>query len=96
MNKKMTTSWEDVKKELLKDPATYKEYKSLEPEYRIISQMIKIRTEQGLTQKELADKIGTRQSNISRLESGEYNPSLEFLKKVAKGLNKELVVSLNG
>ncbi|MHB8231897.1 MAG: helix-turn-helix domain-containing protein [bacterium] len=96
MNKKMTTSWEDVKKELLKDPVTYKEYKSLEPEYRIISQMIKIRTEQGLTQKELADKIGTRQSNISRLESGEYNPSLEFLKKVAKGLNKELVVSLNG
>jgi DNA-binding XRE family transcriptional regulator len=96
MNRKITTSWEDVKKELLKDPATNKEYESLEPEYRIISQMIKIRIEQGLTQKELADKIGTRQSNISRLESGEYNPSLEFLKKIAKGLNKELIVSFNG
>ncbi len=96
MNKKITTSWKDVKKELLEDPATYKEYKSLEPEYKIISQMLKIRIEQGLTQKELADKIGTRQSNISRLESGEYNPSLEFLKKVAKGLNKELIVSFNG
>ena len=35
--------------------------------------MIKIKIEQGLTQKELAEKIGTRQSNISRLESGEYN-----------------------
>jgi transcriptional regulator with XRE-family HTH domain len=56
--------------------------------------MIKIRIEQGLTQKELAEKIGTRQSNISRIESGKYNPSLEFLKKVAKGLNKELIVSL--
>ena len=95
MDKKTTSSWEDIKKELLKNPATYKEYKSLEPEYKIISQMIKIRTEQGLTQKELADKIGTRQSNISRLESGEYNPSLEFLKKVAIGLDKELIVSLN-
>ncbi len=95
MDKKTTSSWEDIKKELLKDPATYKEYKSLEPEYKIISQMIKIRIEQGLTQKELADKIGTRQSNISRLESGEYNPSLEFLKKVAIGLNKELIISLN-
>ena len=94
MNKKITTSWEDVKKELLKDPSVYKEYKSLEPEYKIISQMIKIRIEQGLTQKELAEKIGTRQSNISRIESGKYNPSLEFLKKVAKGLNKELIVSL--
>ena len=95
MDKKTTSSWEDIKKGLLKDPATYKEYKSLEPEYKIISQMIKIRIEQGLTQKELADKIGTRQSNISRLESGEYNPSLEFLKKVAIGLNKELIISLN-
>ena len=95
MDKKTTSSWGDIKKEFLKDPATYKEYKSLEPEYKIISQMIKIRIEQGLTQKELADKIGTRQSNISRLESGEYNPSLEFLKKVAIGLNKELIISLN-
>ncbi|MHB1665446.1 MAG: helix-turn-helix transcriptional regulator [bacterium] len=95
MNNKISASWEDVKNELLKDPATYDEYKSLEPEYKIIRQMIKIRTEQGLTQKELAVKIGTRQSNISRLESGEYNPSLQFLKKVAKGLNKELIVSLD-
>ena len=95
MDKKTTSSWGDIRKELLKDPATYKEYKSLRPEYKIISQMIKIRIEQGLTQKELADKIGTRQSNISRLESGEYNPSLEFLKKVAIGLNKELIISLN-
>jgi DNA-binding XRE family transcriptional regulator len=94
MNNKISASWEDVENELLKDPATYDEYKSLEPEYKIIRQMIKIRTEQGLTQKELAVKIGTRQSNISRLESGEYNPSLQFLKKIAKGLNKELIVSI--
>ena len=41
----------------------------------------------------LADKIGIKQSNISRLESGNYNPSLAFLKKVAKGLGKELHIS---
>jgi transcriptional regulator with XRE-family HTH domain len=52
--------------------------------------MIKIKIEQGLTQKEPGEKIGTRQSNISRLESGQYNPSPEFLGKVPKGLIKSL------
>jgi transcriptional regulator with XRE-family HTH domain len=46
-----------------------------------------------LTQEALAERIGTRQCNISRLESGAYNPSLEFLKKVARGLNKKLRIS---
>jgi len=46
-----------------------------------------------LTQEELAQKIGTRQSNISRLEGGNYNPSLQFLKKLARGLEKELHIS---
>ena len=77
-------------KEQLKDPAFAKEYKALEPEYNIIRQLIHARKEQNLTQKELAEKTGIRQSNISRLESGEYNPTLEFLKKIAVGLGKEL------
>ena len=72
------------------DPKLREEYKALAPEYAIIHQIIKARTEQNLTQKELADRMGIRQSNISRLESGTYNPSLDFLKKVAVGLGKEL------
>ena len=93
MNKNIGTSWENLKQELLKDPETYKEYKQLEPKYEIINQIIKARIEQDLTQEELARRIGTRQSNISRLESGEYNPSLQFLKKIASGLGKELHIS---
>jgi len=76
--------------EQLKDPEFYKEYKALEPEYEIIKQILKARSELNLTQKELAEKVGIKQSNISRLESGNYNPSLEFLKKIAEGLGKEL------
>ncbi len=76
--------------EQLKDPEFYKEYKALEPEYEIIKQILKARSELNLTQKELAEKVGIKQSNISRLESGNYNPSLEFLKKIAQGLGKEL------
>jgi len=72
------------------DPALYDEYKALAPEYELIKQIIQARAEQNLTQQELADRTGIKQSNISRLESGHYNPSLEFLKKIANGLGKEL------
>ena len=49
----------------------------------IASQLRQVRKEQGMTQERLAEKVGTRKSNISRLESGRYNPSLDFLEKVA-------------
>ena len=80
---------EDLK-ERLKNSDFAREFKALEPEYEIIRQVIQSRIEQNITQKELADRIGITQSNISRLESGNYNPSLEFLKKVASGLGKEI------
>ncbi len=84
-------NFKEYKEKALKEnPELYEEYKELEPEYELIKQVIKIRKDQELTQKELADRTGTRQSNISRLEQGEYNPSLKFLKKLAQGLGKEL------
>ena len=52
------------------------------------------RIEKNITQNQLAEMIGTKQSNISRLESGEYNPSLEFLNKVAQALGKSLEIRL--
>ncbi|MCQ2535920.1 MAG: helix-turn-helix domain-containing protein [Lachnospiraceae bacterium] len=47
-----------------------------------------------LTQQELADMTGTQKSNICRMESGSYNPSLDFLVKVANSLDRELKVTL--
>ena len=67
-------TWKEVKKDLLKDPEVAEEIENLRPEYELISQIIQIRTEQNLTQEELAKKTGIKQSNISRLESGKYNP----------------------
>ena len=57
----------------------------------IASQLRQVRKEQGMTQERLAEKVGTRKSNISRLESGRYNPSLDFLEKVAGGLGLSLI-----
>jgi len=78
----------------LKNPEFKKEYDALELEYSIITQVLKKRLEKGLTQKQLAKKIGTKQSAIARLESGNSNPSVEFLEKIAKALDSKLQVSL--
>ncbi|WP_195985407.1 helix-turn-helix transcriptional regulator [Clostridium sp. D33t1_170424_F3] len=85
-------NWKDVEAKFLKDPETKAEFEALRPQYEVISQIIKARSEQGLTQEELAARTGLQRSNISRLESGSYNPSIELLARVAKGLGMELHV----
>lgn len=60
----------------------------------VVSQLRTLRKEQGMTQEHLAELVGTEKSNISRLESGRYNPSLDFLIKVADGLGKQITVKI--
>ncbi len=86
--------WNKVKKELLKDKEVYKEYKRLDPKYRLISQLIGARAKKGITQKQLAEKIGTKQSAIARIESGNANPSFDFLEKITKALDSELIIQI--
>ena len=64
------------------------------PRLDIVRQLKEVRTSSGSTQQVLAERVGTKKSNISRLESGRYNPSLDFLVKVAEGLGKEITVSI--
>ena len=77
---------------MMKNPEFAAEYKALEPEYEIIEQLIRARAEKNLTQKELAEITGIPQGHISRIENGNYNPSLAYLKRIAAGLGKELHV----
>ena len=87
-------SFDDFKKESLKDPELKKAYDALEMEYSIIAQVIQKRLEKGLTQKQLAVKMGTKQSAIARLEGGNSNPSVAFLEKVSKALGSKLQISI--
>ncbi len=83
----MITSWTDfdyVKKKWLKDPAFQKAYEELAFEYKIALELIHARSKSGLTQEELAQKMGTTQSVIARLESGKTLPSLKTLYKYAQ------------
>jgi predicted transcriptional regulator len=87
-------NWENIKKEILKNSEVKKTYDDLEVEYQILSDMVRLRNKKKITQKELAKKIGTTQSALSRFEMGDVNPSLDFLKKVANALGTKLVVRL--
>lgn len=84
-------SYEKYREEALnRDPQLKAEYDALEPEYDIIQAMIDARKSQNMTQKELSEKTGITQADISRIERGTRNPSLEMIKRLAKGMGMEL------
>jgi len=86
-------SYKNFKKETLKNKKTKKAYDDLGTEFELIQAIIEKRIELGLTQTELAKRLGTKQSAISRLERGTYNPTVSFLRNLAKAFNTELHIS---
>ena len=87
-------NWSKAKTIILKNKDVQNELKNNEAEYKIIEEIIMARKEKKLTQKDLAELVGTKQSNISRFESGNYNPSLEFLNKLANAVGKKLEIKI--
>ncbi len=83
------------KKETLADPEVRKIYDDLEQEFALAALIIQKRLDKGLSQAQLAKKMGTKQSAISRLESGSSNPSIGMLGKVAKALGTNLKISFS-
>ena len=86
------TNFNEFKEKMLSNPDVKTEYDALEPEFDIIRALIEARKEQNLTQKELSKRTGITQADISRIENGTRNPSLEMLKRLAKGLGMRLRV----
>ena len=84
----------EVLNEMLKDKNFKKEYDALAPRYEIVSKAIEMRLKNKMTQEDVARKIGTTKSNISRFESGNYNPTIDFLIKLSDALGKHLKVSM--
>lgn len=91
-DRKNWLTWEEHKKELMKDPKVRQAYLELQPEFAIVRKIIESRVKEGVTQKELAKRMETKQSAISRLESGQANPSLNFLQRLARALNSRLEI----
>lgn len=82
--------YKDYKEKVLNDPEVKKEYDALQPEYDLIQAMIDARISENLTQKELSERTGITQADISRIENGTRNPSLAMLKRLAEGLGMQL------
>jgi transcriptional regulator with XRE-family HTH domain len=80
--------FDDWLREQMQEPAFRAAMEELEPAH----QVARLRIKRGLTQKELANLVGTRQSSISRLESGKAQPSLSFLRRVIEALGGQLVI----
>lgn len=77
---------------MLEQPDFQGEYEKLQPEFEIMKALIEARTKQNMTQKELAERSGIRQSNISRIEKGASSPNISTLQKLAEGLGMNLQV----
>ncbi|MDP2728905.1 MAG: helix-turn-helix transcriptional regulator [Dehalococcoidales bacterium] len=87
-------NWKEHKKKLMENPEFRKEYEALEPEYKLASDLIRLRLAKGLTQEQLAQLLNTKQESIARLESGGSLPSLSTVRKVAEALDAEVEINL--
>lgn len=76
----------------MKIPEFKKEYEKIQPEMDIIRAIVDARVSQNLTQKELAEKTGINQADISKLENGTRNPSLKLLQRLADGMGMILKI----
>ena len=86
------SEFRDLLNEQLKDPEFKKEWDDIQPEMDVIRAMIDNRIAQNLTQKELAERTGINQADISKLENGTRNPSLKMLKRLAAGMGMALKI----
>jgi ribosome-binding protein aMBF1 (putative translation factor) len=84
------TNFDEYVAEKLKDPEFRAEWDALEPEFAIVRAMIDARKNTGLTQQQLSAKTGIDQSDISRIESGDANPTLATIKRLAAGMDMKL------
>ncbi|OGH11748.1 MAG: hypothetical protein A2857_03775 [Candidatus Levybacteria bacterium RIFCSPHIGHO2_01_FULL_36_15] len=78
----------------LKNPKFKKEWEDSETEYQLACKLIEARLKKGMSQRDLAQKVGTSQAAISRIESMNGNPSLSFLKRISAALGSKLQITL--
>lgn len=88
------TNLNELKRAWMKDPDFRAEYDALEDEFILIRALIEARARSGLTQSELARRMGTTQSAIARIEGGRINPSVEMLRRYARATGNRLHVML--
>lgn len=85
-------TFEEFFDEQMQDPEFVEEYEAIQPELNIIRAMIDARIANNLTQKQLAERTGINQADISKLENGTRNPTIGLLKRLAEGMDMVLKI----
>ena len=86
---------EDSFNELIKERKDLKDtIEGSDPVYELRKKILVLRLDEGLTQEELADKAGMKQSVISRIENGESEPRIETVNRIAKALDRKVIIDL--
>lgn len=85
-------TFDDMLNEQLQDPEFRKEYEAIQPEMDVIRAIVDARISQNLTQKDLSERSGINQADISKIENGTRNPSLNLLKRLADGMGMTLKI----
>ena len=90
----MFSSLQRFKRKALAKPGGREAYDALEDEFAFLDEVLKARVESGLTQAEVAERAGTTQSAIARLERGGRPPKLDTLMRIADALDAELFLEM--
>ncbi len=91
---KTGVKFEDIEIRLMSDEDFKTEYEKLKPRYELITQIIDVKNKLNITLEELALRVGTQKSHISRLERDSYNPSFDFITKITRSLGKEIHITI--
>ena len=84
--------FDDYLNQQLENAEFRKEYENMQPEFDVIRALVEARAAKNMTQKQLAERTGINQADISKLENGTRNPSINLLKRLAEGLDMALKI----
>ncbi len=85
-------TFNDMLNEQMQNEEFKREYEAIQPEMDVIRAIVDARISQNLTQKELSERTGINQADISKIENGTRNPSLNLLKRLADGMGMSLKI----
>lgn len=85
-------SWREIRDGFLADPEVQQAYRNLEPRFAVVRQLIELREKHGWSQRELAERAGMKQPQLARLETGQVEPKLDTLQRLAAAMGSRLTI----
>jgi ribosome-binding protein aMBF1 (putative translation factor) len=86
-------SWREVRDTFLAEPEVQESYQELAPRFAVVRQLIALREQRGWSQRQLADRAGMKQPQLARLETGQVEPKLDTLQRLATAMGFRVRVS---